>query len=70
MDLKVLQTGEPVLRTRARELTPGEVVGPAVQQLVVLMRDTLRDIGGVGLAAPQVGVDVRLVIVVEFFEGA
>lgn len=63
MVLKIVQTGEPVLRQRARELTPEEIVSPYVQGLIGLMRDTMRDAPGVGLAAPQVGVGVRLVVV-------
>lgn len=63
MLLKIVQAGEPVLRRRARELTPDEVRSPELQRLITLMRDTMRDAPGVGLAAPQVGVDVRLVVV-------
>ena len=63
MILKIVQAGEPVLRRRARELTPEEMAGPAIRQLVALMRDTMRDAPGVGLAAPQVGVDVRLAVI-------
>jgi peptide deformylase len=63
MVLKIVQTGEPVLRQRARELTPEEIGSPQVQVLIEFMRDTMRDAPGVGLAAPQVGVGVRLVVV-------
>ncbi len=63
MVLKIVQAGEPVLRRRARDLTAEEMTGPGVRQLITLMRDTLRDAPGVGLAAPQVGVDVRLVVI-------
>ncbi|WNG23661.1 peptide deformylase [Cystobacter fuscus] len=63
MVLKIVQAGEPVLRRRARDLTPEEMTSPATGQLISLMRDTMRDAPGVGLAAPQVGVDVRLVVI-------
>ncbi|OJT24956.1 peptide deformylase [Archangium sp. Cb G35] len=63
MMLKIVQAGEPVLRRRARELTPEEMMSPAVRQLITLMRETMRDAPGVGLAAPQVGVDVRLAVI-------
>ncbi len=63
MVLKIVQTGEPVLRQRARELTPEEIGSPQVQGLIEFMRDTMRDAPGVGLAAPQVGVGVRLVVI-------
>ncbi|MET0405831.1 MAG: peptide deformylase [Cystobacter sp.] len=63
MVLKIVQAGEPVLRQRARDLTPGEMTSPEIRQLISLMRGTMRDAPGVGLAAPQVGVDVRLVVI-------
>ncbi|HYO70390.1 MAG TPA: peptide deformylase, partial [Archangium sp.] len=46
-----------------RDLTPEEMTSPAVRQLISLMRETMRDAPGVGLAAPQVGVDVRLAVI-------
>ena len=63
MMLKIVQAGEPVLRRRARDLSPEEMTSPAVRQLISLMRETMRDAPGVGLAAPQVGVDVRLAVI-------
>jgi peptide deformylase len=61
--LKIVQAGDPVLRQRARELAPEEISSPEVKSLIALMRDTMRDTPGVGLAAPQVGVGLRLVVV-------
>ena len=61
--LKIVQAGDPVLRRRARELTPEEISSPEVKALIERMRDTMRDTPGVGLAAPQVGVGLRLVVV-------
>lgn len=63
MVLKIVQAGDPVLRQRARELTPEEISSPEVKQLIAVMRDTMRDTPGVGLAAPQVGVGLRVVVV-------
>ncbi|WP_224242131.1 peptide deformylase [Hyalangium gracile] len=63
MVLKIVQAGEPVLRQRAREVTPEELSSPEVKSLIALMRDTMRDTPGVGLAAPQVGVGLRVVVV-------
>jgi peptide deformylase len=53
---------DPVLRQKARKVTD---FGPELQQLIDDMIDTMRAAPGVGLAAPQVGVPWR-VIVVEF----
>lgn len=63
MVLKIVQAGDPVLRQRARELTPEEISSPEVKSLIVLMRETMRDTPGVGLAAPQVGVGLRVIVV-------
>ena len=61
--LKIVQTGEPVLRQIGRRLTPQEVALPAIQELIEHMRDTMRDAPGVGLAAPQVGLPIQLAVV-------
>ncbi len=61
--LKIVQTGEPVLRQMGRRLTPEEIVLPAIQELIEHMRDTMRDAPGVGLAAPQVGLPIQLAVV-------
>ncbi len=63
MRLKIVQAGEPVLRRKARELTPGDVRGRETQQLIEWMRDTMHDAPGVGLAAPQIGLDLQLAVV-------
>ena len=63
MKLKIVQSGETILRQRARPLTPEEIRGPEIQQLIELMRETMRDAPGVGLAAPQVGVQLQLAVV-------
>ena len=63
MLLKIVQAGHPVLRERARELTLEELRSADAQRLIALMRDTMRDAPGVGLAAPQVGVGLRLAVI-------
>jgi len=61
--LKILQTGEPVLRQAARALTPEEIHHPSIQDLIAHMRDTMRDAPGVGLAAPQIGLSIQLTVI-------
>jgi len=60
---KVMRLGHPVLRRRARELTLAELTAPGMSQLVSDMVDTLHDYGGIGLAAPQIGESIRLLII-------
>lgn len=52
-------TGEPVLHRSAAEVT---VIDDAVRALVADMFDTMEAAPGVGLAAPQVGVDARIFV--------
>lgn len=61
--LPIVQVGHPVLRTRGRDLTPDEIRGPEIRELVDRMRETMRAAPGVGLAAPQVGLPLRLAVI-------
>jgi peptide deformylase len=57
--LPICITGEPVLHSVAAEV---EVIDDALRALVADMFATMEAAPGVGLAAPQVGVDARLFI--------
>lgn len=61
--LEIVQVGDPVLRQRARPLTGEELASERIQQLIVDMRDTMRAAPGVGLAAPQIGESLQLVVI-------
>ena len=63
MILKIRSAGEPVLRGRARPLTPQEILLPSTQELIAAMRETMRDAPGVGLAAPQIGLPLQLAVI-------
>jgi peptide deformylase len=63
MRLKIVNVGEPVLRTRSRKLSREEILSPAIQSLIEYMRETIRDAPGVGLAAPQVGESLQLAVI-------
>jgi peptide deformylase len=58
--LKIARMGHPVLRRRAEPVA--DPSAPEMRRLVRDMLETLADIGGVGLAAPQVHVSKRVVI--------
>lgn len=64
----VVAIGDPVLRERARELSPEEISSPQVQGLIDDLIDTKRAAHGAGIAANQVGEAVRVAIV-EVEEG-
>jgi peptide deformylase len=58
--LSVRKYGDPVLRRRAR---PVERVTPEIERIISDMVDTMYDEVGLGLAAPQVGISLRLMVV-------
>lgn len=63
MTLKIIQTGDPVLRKVARPLSVDEIKSEWTAQLIEEMRDTMRAAPGVGLAAPQVGESIQLAVI-------
>ena len=63
MELKILQVGEPVLRQRAKALSPAEISSREVQELIDWMRETMHGAPGVGLAAPQIGIALQLAVI-------
>jgi peptide deformylase len=58
--LKVRKYGDPVLRRRAAPV--GEVT-PEIRRMVEDMIETMFEEVGIGLAAPQVGISLRLMVV-------
>jgi peptide deformylase len=60
--LSVRKYGDPVLRRRAK---PVEAVTPEVRKIIEDMVDTMYNEVGLGLAAPQVGASLRLMVVAD-----
>ena len=58
--LKIARMGHPVLRRVAEPVA--DPTAPEIRRLVADMIETSADIGGAGLAAPQVHVPLRVVI--------
>ncbi len=58
--LKIARMGHPVLKARAEPVSDPK--SQEIQQLVRDMVETLEDVGGIGLAAPQVHVSKRVVL--------
>ena len=63
--LKILKVGDSTLRKVCR---PVDTVTPRILTLLDDMAETMRAANGVGLAAPQVGV-LRRIVVIEVEEG-
>ena len=60
--LKVRKYGDPLLRRRA---TPVREVTPEIRRIVADMVETMYDEVGIGLAAPQVGISKRLIVIAD-----
>ena len=58
--LEIKQYPEPVLRRKAK---PVEAVTPELQDLIDDMIETMYAAPGVGLAAPQIGISLRLAVI-------
>jgi len=58
--LSVRKYGDPVLRRRAAAVG---TITPEIRRLVADMIDTMYDEAGIGLAAPQIGTSLRVIVV-------
>lgn len=65
MIFEIRTYGDPVLRDKNKEI---EKIDDNIREILEEMVETMRDISGIGLAAPQVGINLRM-FVVEAEEG-
>ena len=56
----ILKMGNPALTVVSETVTDPRA--PAIRELVQDMQDTLESVAGIGLAAPQIGVPLRIVL--------
>ena len=59
---EVLKMGDPRLWQKSLELPHDKFDSPELKALLQDMRDTMAHLNGAGLAAPQIGVDLQVVI--------
>ncbi len=57
---EILTVGHPLLRERAREVSLDELRTSDVQRMIDDLIDTMRHANGAGIAAPQIGVPLRI----------
>ena len=57
---EIVTVGAPVLRRKAKKVTS---FGETTERLVQDMLDSMRAANGLGLAAPQIGVPLRVIVV-------
>ncbi len=60
MILPILAYGDPVLRKVSKDITKDY---PKLDELISNMTETMKNAQGVGLAAPQIGRDIRLFLI-------
>ena len=60
MILPIYTYGQPVVRKVAEDITPDY---PDLEQLIQNMYETMEQSDGIGLAAPQIGLPIRLVVI-------
>lgn len=63
--LKVIIHPDPKLREISRKISPEELLSPAFQQLLLDMEETMKKKDGAGLAAPQIGQSLRLIVIAQ-----
>ena len=59
---RIVQVGDPVLRAATAAVDPGTIRAPEIQNLIQGMVAAMHKAPGVGLAAPQVGVSKRIIV--------
>jgi peptide deformylase len=61
----IVQCGALVLRSRASEVAPEYIGSRELRMLVEMMVEVMRAAPGVGLAAPQIGIPLRVLVMEE-----
>lgn len=60
---KVTRMGHPVLRELAKPMSHEEILSPETEELLQDMIDTMEAEGGIGIAAPQIGISKQMAII-------
>uniref|UniRef100_A0A2P2JG28 Peptide deformylase n=1 Tax=Rhizophora mucronata TaxID=61149 RepID=A0A2P2JG28_RHIMU len=58
----IVKAGDPVLHEPAREVDPEEIGSERIQKMIDDMVRVMRAAPGVGLAAPQIGIPLRIIV--------
>ena len=54
--------GDPCLYQRAKEIEFTQASESFIRQIITDLIDTLKDAGGIGIAAPQIGLPLRIIV--------
>ncbi|KAL3840953.1 hypothetical protein ACJIZ3_025544 [Penstemon smallii] len=58
----IVKAGDPVLHEPAQDVRPEEIMSDRIQKIVDDMIKVMRKAPGVGLAAPQIGIPLRIIV--------
>jgi len=60
---KIIKLGNPKLREKSTEIPLSQIQSESTKNLIQDLIDTLRSSGGVGIAAPQIGINKKILII-------
>lgn len=58
----LVKAGDPVLHEAAREVDPKDIGSEGIQKIIDDMIKVMRKAPGVGLAAPQIGIPLKIIV--------
>ena len=59
----ICRMGNPILRKKTEEISKDYLLSDKFNQLLVDLKDSMKHYGGIGIAAPQIGVDLQVAII-------
>lgn len=59
----ICRMGNPILRKKSKEISKDYLLSDDFGRLLVDLRDSMKHYGGIGIAAPQIGVDLSVAII-------
>ena len=62
-EYEILKLGNPILRRTAKEVSKEEILSENIQNLIDEMWNVMEKAGGIGLAAPQIGISIQLAVI-------
>ncbi len=66
MQKEIVQIGDPVLRTKAKEVLVKDIKSAEIQAIIANLKDTLKNTkDGIGLASPQIGETTRIFVIAD-----
>ncbi|MDP3043508.1 MAG: peptide deformylase [bacterium] len=61
--LLIITNPNPILKKKSAKVEPNKISSKEIQELCLNMEKTMKDKKGVGIAAPQIGKNIRLIII-------